>query len=272
MSPAPPERCTRRDAIRLSVAGALGSVFGSAFASALGCVGAAGAPAAGGGPDGRLTVRAAPPPTAPVAPGFHPLSLGDTMRDGVLYVPPGLAAAPAPLVLAFHGAGGQGARFARRIVAAADAAGVLLLAADSRGSTWDRIGGEFGPDVEFLARAVALAQRRRAVDTARLALAGFSDGASYALSLGLTNGDVFGRVIAFSPGFSAPGGFRGRPRLFVSHGTADAILPIERTSRRLVPELRGQGYDVTYREFEGPHTVPEDVARAAFGWLAGSWA
>jgi len=33
---------------------------------------------------------------------------------------------------------------------------------------------------------------------------GFSDGASYALSVGITNGDLFTHVIAFSPGFVAP--------------------------------------------------------------------
>jgi phospholipase/carboxylesterase len=253
------DACTRREAIRLSVAGALG------------CVGASGAPAAETEPEGRVTVRPAPAPAAPAGAGFHPLGLGGPERDGVLYVPDGLPNGPAPLVVAFHGAGGQGERFARRVAPAAAAAGVLLLAPDSRRATWDRIGGEFGADVAFVARAIAEAQRRRAVDVARLALAGFSDGASYALSLGLTNGDVFGRVVAFSPGFSAPGELRGRPRFFVSHGTGDSILPIDQTSRRLVPALRGRGYDVTYSEFQGPHAVPEEVARAGFRWLVEGW-
>jgi phospholipase/carboxylesterase len=260
-APDAPDRCTRREAIRLSLAGALG------------CVGASGAPGGEPAPEGRLMLRAAPPPAAPVGAGFHPLALGGGgERDGVLYVPDGLASAPAPLVVAFHGAGGQGERFARRVAPAAAAAGVLLLAPDSRRATWDRISvGGFGADVAFLARAIAEAQRRRAVDVARVALAGFSDGASYALSLGLTNGDVFTRVVAFSPGFSAPAELRGRPRVFVSHGTDDAILPIDQTSRRLVPALRGRGYDVTYAEFQGPHTIPEDVARSGFRWLVESW-
>ena len=252
-------RHSRRDAIRLGVLGSLG----------VACVGASWAGA--GAEGGRLTVRAARAPAAPAPAGYHPLGLAGDGRDGVLYVPEGLAAAPAPLVIAFHGAGGQGERFARRVAAFADAAGALLLAPDSRRATWDRVGGEFGPDVAFLARAIAVAQRRRAVDAARLALAGFSDGASYALSLGITNGDVFGRVVAFSPGFSAPGGFRGRPRVWISHGTGDAVLPIDATSRRVVPALRAQAYDVAYEEFEGPHTVPEAIARKAAAWLREGW-
>jgi hypothetical protein len=56
------------------------------------------------------------------------------------------------------------------------------------------------------------------VDPTRLAVGGFSDGTSYALSLGLTNGDLFSHVLAFSPGFAVPARRRGRPRLFLSHG------------------------------------------------------
>ncbi len=59
----------------------------------------------------------------------------------------------------------------------------------------------------------------------------------------------------------------GAPRFFVSHGTADDVLPIDRTSRRIVPALREEGLDVTYREFSGPHTVPPEIAREAVDWL-----
>ena len=39
------------------------------------------------------------------------------------------------------------------------------------------------------------------VDPTHLAISGFSDGASYALSLGLANADLFTHIVAFSPGF-----------------------------------------------------------------------
>jgi predicted esterase len=61
----------------------------------------------------------------------------------------------------------------------------------------------------------------------------------------------------------------GKPRIFVSHGTDDEILPIDRTSRRLVPQLKQAGYAVEYREFAGPHTVPAPTARAAVEWMTG---
>jgi nucleoid-associated protein YgaU len=73
--------------------------------------------------------------------------------------------------------------------------------------------------------------------------------------------------MAFSPGFVAPAPTQGRPRLFISHGAADTVLPIEQCSRRIVPRLRQANYDVTYQEFDGPHTVPPEIAQAAVAWF-----
>jgi phospholipase/carboxylesterase len=105
------------------------------------------------------------------------------------------------------------------------------------------------------------------VDPHRIAIGGFSDGASYALGLGLANGDLFSKIIAFSPGFLPPAPRVGKPAIFVSHGDEDRVLPIDRTSRRLVPALKKDGYDVSYREFQGPHTVPVGIARETIDWL-----
>jgi phospholipase/carboxylesterase len=129
------------------------------------------------------------------------------------------------------------------------------------------IQGGFGPDVEFLDRALDRVFGAHAVDPGRIALGGFSDGASYALSLGLANGDLFTHLIAFSPGFAAPARRVGRPLVFVSHGVEDPVLPIDRCSRRVVPALRAGGYDVTYEEFEDGHVVPAPLARRAVAWL-----
>jgi predicted esterase len=105
------------------------------------------------------------------------------------------------------------------------------------------------------------------VDPARIAIGGFSDGASYALSLGLANGDLFPRVVACSPGFVMQAPAAGRPRFFVSHGTSDQILPIDQCSRVIVPRLRSMGYDVTFREFEGRHELPPAIAGEAMRWM-----
>jgi phospholipase/carboxylesterase len=205
----------------------------------------------------------------PAEPGLHRLAFGDD-RDGLLRVPAGYRAdRPAPLVLMLHGAGGDARGGLAPFLPLADEAGLLLLAVDSRQQSWDVIRGGFGPDVAFVDRALAWTFARCAVDPGRLAAEGFSDGASYALSLAVTNGDLFTHVIAFSPGFLAPAGQEGHPRIYVSHGKGDRILPIDSCSRRLVPRLRRGGYDVLYREFDGPHTVPLEIAREALDWFTG---
>lgn len=174
-----------------------------------------------------------------------------------------------PLLVLLHGATGSAQGIAKRIGASdlSDRLGVVVLAPDSRDSSWDVIGGRFGPDVALLDAALERLFERAAIDPTHVAVGGFSDGASYALSLGLINGDLFTHVIAFSPGFLVADTRHGRPAIFVSHGTQDEILPIATTSRRLVPSLREAGYAVQYREFDGPHTVPEPIARDAFAWM-----
>jgi phospholipase/carboxylesterase len=142
------------------------------------------------------------------------------------------------------------------------------VAPDSTGSTWDIAYGGFGADVKYIDRVLKDVFPKVAVDPARIAIAGFSDGASYALSLGLTNGDLFTRVAAFSPGFFLPGGLVGKPPVYISHGTGDTILPINSTSRRLVPQLTRAGYAVKYHEFDGPHTVPPGIAQEGIEWIA----
>ncbi|GAA5513169.1 hypothetical protein Dcar01_01895 [Deinococcus carri] len=198
--------------------------------------------------------------------GLRHLEFGGR-RDGLLYVPDTELTHPLPLVVMLHGAGGNAQHGLAPLLPHADAHGLLLLAPESRSSTWDVIHGDYGPDVAFIEQALALVFERYPVDPARIVLEGFSDGASYALSLGVGNGDLFTHLLAFSPGFLVPAGQVGAPRIFISHGEGDRVLPIDRCSRVIVPRLRQAGYDVTYLEFAGPHMVPENIVEAALGWL-----
>ena len=189
-------------------------------------------------------------------------------RDAILQLPVKPSTAPLPLLVLLHGAGGSGAGVLRRLGSYADESGIAVLAPDSRESSWDAIRGDLGPDVRFLNRALDRVFETIAVDPARLSVGGFSDGATYAVSLGLINGDLFRRVLAFSPGFVIPGTPHGRPRFFISHGTTDGILPIDRCSREIVSRLEKRGYDVTFREFEGGHEIPPAIAREGMTWMA----
>jgi phospholipase/carboxylesterase len=216
--------------------------------------------------EGRLSIRPGDPRLQPEpAPegGGVLWPLGREPGAPMLLVPAGLPDTPLPLVVLLHGAGGDPAGMLPFLQREAEERGVLVLAPKSAGPTWDVLRGGFGPDVTRLDEALAAVFGRFLVDPDRLAVAGFSDGASYALSIGLINGFLFSRVMAFSPGFIVAPTRDGRPSIFVSHGTADPVLPIDRCSRRLVPVLRAEGYDVDYREFAGGHEVPPEMARAA---------
>ncbi len=204
-----------------------------------------------------------------VRPGVQPLGLFRE-RDTLLYVPARYTPdQPASLVVLLHGAGGVAEHGLSLLQGLADDANLLLLAPASRRQTWDVIRGGYGADVTGINQAMEQVFSRYAVDASRLGIGGFSDGASYALSLGLTNGDLFTHILAFSPGFMAPARQEGKPNIYISHGTGDTVLPIDACSRKIVPRLERAGYAVRYHEFDGPHTVPPEITREALGWFRG---
>jgi phospholipase/carboxylesterase len=219
--------------------------------------------------NGRLSAR----PLAnagPPNPGLTPLLL-DSGRDGVVFVPDNLVPGePVPLVVMLHGAGGSARAIEEVLRPITSEAGCVFLFPDSRAPTWDAIGGGYGLDVEFLNSALTGVFRNMTVDPERIAIAGFSDGASYALGIGRINGDLFTRVLAFSPGFLPPGEAHGKPPVFISHGIDDRVLPLEATSRIIVEELGAQGYDVTFREFAGGHAMSAALTREALALVTGA--
>ncbi|PNW83098.1 hypothetical protein CHLRE_06g306450v5 [Chlamydomonas reinhardtii] len=188
-------------------------------------------------------------------------------RDGFVYVPrsyhPGR---PSPLAVMLHGAGGradpQSGNWSFGGLQALEESACILLVPESRGSTWDVIRCGFGPDVAHIDAALGRVFASCAVDPGRVTLAGFSDGASYALSLGLGNPQLFTHLVAFSPGFMRPppaaeaamqrGGISG------SSGTSDS------------GSSSGGSIDVTYHEFDGGHVIPRDVAAEGLAFFLGS--
>jgi phospholipase/carboxylesterase len=213
---------------------------------------------------GILTARPEGSPPGPPAAGTRKLEAG-AARDGKLHVPPSIPAdRPAPLLVMLHGAGGSASNVMPIVADTAEAHGVIVLAPDSRDRSWDVIHKDYGDDVAFLDRALGEVFRTCMIDPAHIAIAGFSDGASYALSLGLINGALFSDIIAFSPGFALPTRTENAPSIFICHGREDPVLPIERCGRRIAVRLRSLGYDIDYREFVGGHVVPTDMVEAAF--------
>lgn len=175
---------------------------------------------------------------------------------------------PAPLVVLLHGAGGTPESILTIMKEEALASGTLVMVPKSASVSWDLIAlGRYNVDVSRIDKGLQRVFRNYNVDPARVSICGFSDGASYALSVGLTNGELFRRIAAFSPGFVAASELRGKPPVFITHGTQDQVLPIETGGRYITAELRKEDYSVDFREFDGPHAVPKSLAQEAFKFL-----
>jgi len=219
----------------------------------------------------RHRLDARPTPVAASAPtGLLPLELSG-QRDSYLYVAAGYEPGrPSPLVLFLHGSGGHAHHGLDLLQPLADELGAVLVAPASSDYSWDLMVSRYAADVAIVNRALEQVFASYAVDAAHVAIAGFSDGASYALSLGLANTELFTHVIAFSPGFVLLPEAGGSPRIFLSHGARDEIRPISSCSHRILTQLERRGLTAEYVEFEGGHRIPAEVARAALEWFTES--
>lgn len=217
---------------------------------------------------GRFSFRPGTAPDKQALPaGRHHLGIADE-RDAVLIVPDGLQpGVPVALLVMFHGAGGSADKVLPFVIDHACQRGFLLLLPQSQFATWDLVIGGNGPDLERLDKALHEVASRFSIDPSHLGFAGFSDGGSYALSAGVTNGDVASHVIAFSAGFMSVFQQNGTPRIFIAHGLEDEQLPIETSARPQVAKLKAAGYDVTALEFRGPHHIEPPVVALAMDFF-----
>lgn len=226
---------------------------------------AAGLPAAGPGRGALLARPSLAASGSALPPGLTRLAL-DRRRDALAYAPPGLRQ-PAPLIVLLHGAGQAADGMVDAFRAHADRLGFAILAPQSTEVTWPVGRPLGGGEIAMIDAALAALFARLRVDPARIAIGGFSDGASYALSLGFANGGLFSDVLAFSPG-----GFEGgevrvpRARVFIGHGRSDRILPFSNAAA-MVSLFRRAGYDVAFHPFDGGHVMTAaelDAALARF--------
>ena len=218
---------------------------------------------------GRLSFTHRSPSKPPPGPGVHPLGLSSE-RDALLIVPETVdATVPTPFMVLFHGGGGSADKIRPMMEGHARARGFLLLVPQSLFPTWDIVIAGNGPDRERLDTALGWVADRFTLDPARLAFAGHSDGGSYTLSLGLTNGDIASHLIVSSAGFMSVQMQTGAPRVFISHGILDEQIPIGRSGRVHSAALKDAGYDVTYIEYNGPHAYQPAVVGLAVDFFLG---
>lgn len=208
-------------------------------------------------------------------------------NDAVAYVPASVAAGPVPLVVLLHGAGGRSERFLDRFVAEADRGGFMLLALQSKAATWDLVprndrgGGplamksgpvmRYGADVGRIDAVLAELYAKARVDARRSVLLGFSDGASYALSLGLANPQLFAAIIALSPGFvTIPAKVAPSQRIYIAHGRRDQVLPFQVAQKDIAGLLLANGLKPQFRPFEGDHRIDDEALTEGLAYAFGA--
>jgi predicted esterase len=180
-----------------------------------------------------------------------------------------------PLVVVLHGAGRQDEMIVKGLQAERERRQAVFVVPRSLGMTWDLIAGGDGVDLRFLDGVLHSLYRRFRIDPARRALVGYSDGASYALAVGLSNPRAFAAVMSWAAGFLAIDAHNlapddPRPRVLLEHGTQDQIFPFERVAVPLRDALVRLGYDVTFRTDEGGiHWPSPEFQTAALDWFFG---
>jgi len=202
------------------------------------------------------------------------LPVGESLlANGAMAYRPASATGPAPLLILLHGAGGYPANFLQAMKPVSERLGVILLAPRSAARTWDLVRNMQkgddpwrGPDASRLDQTLGDLFTRVAVDPSRVALLGFSDGASYALSLGVSNPKLFTAVIALSPGmFVPPARVDRAQRVFIAHGRNDPVLPFA-GAKDIAGTLRDAGRDVRFRPFAGGHEIDRESLAEALDW------
>ncbi len=179
-----------------------------------------------------------------------------------------------PLITVFHGAGRQDEMLVKACRGEPDARDALFLVPRSIQPTWDLITGAGRPDLDFLEFAYDLIYRRYPIDERRQALVGYSDGASYALSIGLSNPRIVRAVMAWAAGFVAYDNTfvtddDPKPELLLEYGTHDELFSFEQVALPMRASLEAAGYRVEFRVDEGGRHWPSgDFQRQALDWYA----
>lgn len=217
----------------------------------------------------RLTARPSTNVAKELEAGMHRPRVNGT--DLVAYVPASaLEREQIPVMLFLHGALKTVETFVNAHVPLADAAGVVVLAPYAVQNTWDAIYSTFGADVRGIDNTLAWLFERLPVAPDRVGLSGFSDGATYTLGLGRANGDLFSRLVGYSPGFLIDVNAVGKPPIAISHGTEDAVLSYAYARDVIVPNLELAGYSVDFRSFEGQHAVLLSLVTDSLAALGGT--
>jgi predicted esterase len=220
----------------------------------------------------RIAHKSVEPTEQPVPTGLVPVEWRE--QSAVLLTPDEIDPQRRyPLITVLHGAGRQDELLVKACRGEPDKRDALFLVPRSKAPTWDLIVGGDRPDLDFLEFAYDLIYRRFPIDPSRQALVGYSDGASYALSIGMSNPQIFSAIMGWAAGFVAldDGAIREddrKPDVLLEYGTHDPVFSFEQVALPMKASLEGAGYRLEFRVDEGGRHWPSGSFQSeALDWF-----
>ncbi|CAE7503510.1 exgA [Symbiodinium natans] len=168
-----------------------------------------------------------------------------------------------PLLFVLHGAGRTKASVESSVLQFSKMSSrnkILIAIPMSIDRTWDlrqtATTGQASADAAFISYILDCLNRDYYIDSGRIAVMGFSDGGSYAISLAVNNPEVFQAAMSWSAGYylesrhsgqAAP--TRSKPNILHGHGQVDELFDFQKVAVPMRQSLRSSGHLVT------PHNV-----------------
>jgi polyhydroxybutyrate depolymerase len=163
------------------------------------------------------------------------LKVGSLNRVYDLHIPASYTSAnPLPLLLAFHGKGGNGKEMEKMtgFSEIAEQAGFIVVYPDAIGQHWDARRGsqpETTHDVEFIAALIQELSKRYSIDRRRIYATGFSNGGMFSQRLACELADKITAVASVSAALPENLSHSCKPARPISvllmNGTNDSVVP-----------------------------------------------
>ncbi|WP_350307495.1 alpha/beta hydrolase [Photorhabdus viridis] len=179
---------------------------------------------------------------------------------GSVNIPERETTEPMPVIIFLHGAAHADGGALAYLLQSVNSRRFILLAPSAHRDSWDILRGGWGPDITSVNRLLNWLRARYRVNDEGISVMGFSDGASYALSLGLRS-PAIARIAALSPGFYL-GNLRQDLPVFIGHGVNDAVLPYS-GALRIKAEFESGGSEVSFVSHKMGHSCPDESIKAA---------